>query len=102
MLTLGDEVLTPDSSRFWPADEWAPGRAQPSFDKQFVRDWLRLPGVRLGPARRRPAAPAAGRRRRAHPRPVRRGVRAPHRHPLRLTHRAEPATSGVRTAVRCS
>ncbi|GAA2241800.1 phosphoribosylaminoimidazolesuccinocarboxamide synthase [Rarobacter faecitabidus] len=39
-IVLGDEVLTPDSSRFWPADEWEPGRAQPSFDKQFVRDWL--------------------------------------------------------------
>ncbi|MDX3099637.1 phosphoribosylaminoimidazolesuccinocarboxamide synthase [Nonomuraea angiospora] len=43
VLTLGDEVLTPDSSRFWPADEWRPGRAQPSFDKQFVRDWLLSP-----------------------------------------------------------
>ena len=39
-ITLGDEVLTPDSSRFWPADLWRPGRAQASFDKQFVRDWL--------------------------------------------------------------
>jgi phosphoribosylaminoimidazole-succinocarboxamide synthase len=39
-LLLGDEVLTPDSSRFWPAGQWQPGRAQPSFDKQFVRDWL--------------------------------------------------------------
>jgi phosphoribosylaminoimidazole-succinocarboxamide synthase len=39
-LVLGDEVLTPDSSRFWPADEWRPGRAQPSFDKQYVRNWL--------------------------------------------------------------
>ncbi|WP_402373530.1 phosphoribosylaminoimidazolesuccinocarboxamide synthase [Isoptericola rhizosphaerae] len=39
-IVLGDEVLTPDSSRFWPADSWEPGRAQPSFDKQFVRDWL--------------------------------------------------------------
>jgi phosphoribosylaminoimidazole-succinocarboxamide synthase len=38
-LTLGDEVCTPDSSRFWPADEYAPGRGQPSFDKQYVRDW---------------------------------------------------------------
>jgi phosphoribosylaminoimidazole-succinocarboxamide synthase len=37
---LGDEVLTPDSSRWWPADRWAPGRSQPSYDKQFVRDWL--------------------------------------------------------------
>ncbi|QCB92615.1 phosphoribosylaminoimidazolesuccinocarboxamide synthase [Cellulomonas shaoxiangyii] len=42
-VTLGDEVLTPDSSRFWPADEWEPGRAQASFDKQFVRDWLTSP-----------------------------------------------------------
>ncbi|RMI14029.1 phosphoribosylaminoimidazolesuccinocarboxamide synthase [Cellulomonas triticagri] len=42
-VTLGDEVLTPDSSRFWPADGWEPGRAQPSFDKQFVRDWLTSP-----------------------------------------------------------
>ena len=37
---LIDEVLTPDSSRFWPADQYSPGRGQPSFDKQFVRDWL--------------------------------------------------------------
>ncbi len=42
-LLLGDEVLTPDSSRFWPLDQWRPGRAQPSFDKQFVRDWLTSP-----------------------------------------------------------
>jgi phosphoribosylaminoimidazole-succinocarboxamide synthase len=42
-LVLGDEVLTPDSSRFWPAEDWQPGRAQPSFDKQFVRDWLTSP-----------------------------------------------------------
>ena len=42
-LVLADEVLTPDSSRFWPADEWQPGRAQPSFDKQYVRDWLVSP-----------------------------------------------------------
>ncbi|MGP4048711.1 phosphoribosylaminoimidazolesuccinocarboxamide synthase [Streptomyces sp. 2A115] len=39
-LVIADEVLTPDSSRFWPADQWEPGRSQPSFDKQFVRDWL--------------------------------------------------------------
>jgi phosphoribosylaminoimidazole-succinocarboxamide synthase len=39
-IVLGDEVLTPDSSRFWPADSWEPGRSQPSYDKQFVRDWL--------------------------------------------------------------
>jgi len=40
---LGDEVLTPDSSRFWPADSWEPGHAQSSFDKQYVRDWLLSP-----------------------------------------------------------
>ena len=40
VLTVGDEVLTPDSSRWWPADRWLPGRPQPSYDKQFVRDWL--------------------------------------------------------------
>jgi phosphoribosylaminoimidazole-succinocarboxamide synthase len=39
-LILIDEVLTPDSSRFWPADVYQPGKSQPSFDKQFVRDWL--------------------------------------------------------------
>ncbi|MFC8047634.1 phosphoribosylaminoimidazolesuccinocarboxamide synthase [Nocardia sp. NPDC057353] len=44
VLTLGDEVLTSDSSRFWPADEWEPGRAQRSFDKQFVRDWATSTG----------------------------------------------------------
>jgi phosphoribosylaminoimidazole-succinocarboxamide synthase len=42
-LVLADEVLTPDSSRYWPADAWQPGRAQPSFDKQYVRDWLTSP-----------------------------------------------------------
>jgi phosphoribosylaminoimidazole-succinocarboxamide synthase len=39
-IVLGDEVLTPDSSRFWPADDYEPGRSQDSFDKQYVRDWL--------------------------------------------------------------
>ncbi len=42
-LVLGDEVLTPDSSRYWPADSYEPGRTQPSFDKQYVRDWLTSP-----------------------------------------------------------
>ena len=42
-LVLGDEVLTPDSSRYWPADQWSPGGPQASFDKQFVRDWLTSP-----------------------------------------------------------
>ena len=43
-LVLGDEALTPDSSRFWPADEYEPGRGQPSFDKQFVRDYCETLG----------------------------------------------------------
>jgi len=42
-LLLADEVLTPDSSRFWPAERWEPGHPQPSFDKQYVRDWLTSP-----------------------------------------------------------
>jgi phosphoribosylaminoimidazole-succinocarboxamide synthase len=50
-LTLGDEVLTPDSSRYWPADGYEPGRGQPSFDKQYVRDWASSTGWdRLPPA----------------------------------------------------
>jgi phosphoribosylaminoimidazole-succinocarboxamide synthase len=46
ILRLADEVLTPDSSRFWPADQWVPGQAQPSYDKQYVRDWLIETGQR--------------------------------------------------------
>ena len=52
-LTVGDEVLTPDSSRYWPADGFEVGRAQPSFDKQYVRDWVTASGWD-----RRPPAPA--------------------------------------------
>jgi phosphoribosylaminoimidazole-succinocarboxamide synthase len=44
VLTLGDEVCTPDSSRFWPADGYEPGHGQPSFDKQYVRDWATSTG----------------------------------------------------------
>jgi phosphoribosylaminoimidazole-succinocarboxamide synthase len=56
-LTVGDEVCTPDSSRFWPADQYEPGRGQPSFDKQFVRDWASSTGWdRTPPA---PAIPEA-------------------------------------------
>ena len=40
-IVVGDEMLTPDSSRFWPADQYEPGHGQPSFDKQFARDWLK-------------------------------------------------------------
>src|SRR3954447_18781139 len=55
-LVLGDEVLTPDSSRFWPAETWSPGSVQPSYDKQFVRDWLTSSGWdRISPP---PALPA--------------------------------------------
>jgi len=43
-LVVGDEVLTPDSSRYWPADGYEPGRSQPSFDKQYVRDWASSSG----------------------------------------------------------
>jgi len=53
VLTIGDEICTPDSSRFWPADQYEPGRGQPSFDKQFVRDWASSTGWD-----RRPPAPA--------------------------------------------
>ncbi len=52
VLRLADEVLTPDSSRFWPARLWSPGHRQPSFDKQYVRDWLTSPEAgwdRTGP-----------------------------------------------------
>ena len=73
-IVLGDEVLTPDSSRFWPADEYEPGARQPSFDKQYVRDWLDETGWDHSP----PAPGAAGRRGRADPRQVRRGLRADH------------------------
>jgi phosphoribosylaminoimidazole-succinocarboxamide synthase len=44
VLTLGDEVCTPDSSRFWPVNQYEPGKGQPSFDKQFVRDWASSTG----------------------------------------------------------
>ena len=74
-VVLGDEVLTPDSSRFWPADDYEAGRGQSSFDKQYVRDWLDESG--LGPLASRPRA--ARRDRPGHPRQVRRGVRAHHR-----------------------
>ncbi len=56
-LLLADEVLTPDSSRLWPADQWAPGRSQPSFDKQYVRDWLASPESGWDPAGPQPPPP---------------------------------------------
>ncbi|MET9484051.1 phosphoribosylaminoimidazolesuccinocarboxamide synthase [Streptomyces sp. NPDC006638] len=56
-LILADEVLTPDSSRFWPADSWEPGHAQPSYDKQFVRDWLTSPASGWDRASEQPPPP---------------------------------------------
>ncbi len=53
-LRLGDEVLTPDSSRFWPAEDWRPGCSQPSFDKQYVRDWLLSPAADWDPGSGKP------------------------------------------------
>jgi phosphoribosylaminoimidazole-succinocarboxamide synthase len=59
-IAIVDEVLTPDSSRFWPAKEYAPGRPQPSFDKQFVRDYLeRIGWNKQPPAPELPADVAA-------------------------------------------
>jgi phosphoribosylaminoimidazole-succinocarboxamide synthase len=64
-LVLGDEVLTPDSSRFWPADTWSPGAVQPSYDKQFVRDWLTSSGWdRVSPPPELPAEVVAATRER--------------------------------------
>lgn len=60
-LYVADEMLTPDSSRFWPADAWSPGRSPPSFDKQFVRDYLEtLDWDKTAPGPRLPAAVIAG------------------------------------------
>ncbi|WP_309070565.1 phosphoribosylaminoimidazolesuccinocarboxamide synthase [Arthrobacter sp.] len=57
-VTLGDEVLTPDSSRFWDAALYSPGKAQPSFDKQFVRDWLTSDAAGWDRVSEPPALPA--------------------------------------------
>ena len=84
-LVLADEVLTPDSSRFWPAEPWEPGHPQPSYDKQFVRDWLTSPASGWDRYSGEKPPPLPGRRRRAHPREVRRGVRAADRPDLRLS-----------------
>jgi phosphoribosylaminoimidazole-succinocarboxamide synthase len=64
-LVLGDEVLTPDSSRFWPASTWSPGSVQPSYDKQYVRDWLTSSGWdRVSPPPELPADVVAATRER--------------------------------------
>ncbi|MFJ2645838.1 phosphoribosylaminoimidazolesuccinocarboxamide synthase [Streptomyces sp. NPDC087420] len=56
-LIIADEVLTPDSSRFWPAETWEPGHAQPSYDKQYVRDWLTSPASGWDRASEQPPPP---------------------------------------------
>ena len=62
---LVDEVLTPDSSRFWPADQYEPGHDQPSFDKQYVRNWLETqPWDKTPPAPPLPAEVVEGTKRR--------------------------------------
>ena len=94
-LVLGDEAFTPDSSRFWPADEYEAGRAQPSFDKQFVRDYCE----RLGWDKTAPGPRAAGGRRRRHPRPLRRGVRAADRDRVRRLPRRPRGRALVKATI---
>ncbi len=91
-LAICDEVLTPDSSRFWPADQWEPGRTPPAFDKQPLRDWLEATG--LG----QDAAPAgvACRRGASHPGSLRGGLRATDG----LTFAAWPGADGAHEALR--
>ena len=74
-ILLIDEVMTPDSSRYWPKDQYGPGRAQPSFDKQFVRDYLEA--IKWNKQPPVPSLPRRGGG--AHAREVHRGVPAPHR-----------------------
>ena len=83
-LSICDEVLTPDSSRFWEAADWKPGTVPPSFDKQPVRDWLEATGWDKTPPP--PPLPARGGRR--HLRPLRRRLRAPLGQVARPTGRA--------------
>ena len=75
-IVLADEVLTPDSSRFWPADLYEPGHAQPSYDKQYVRDWLTSPASGWQKSLGHATTAAARRRRRQDAGEVHRGVRA--------------------------
>ena len=71
---LGDEAVTPDSSRLWPADRWSPGQSPPSFDKQYLRDWLDAIGWdHASPPPELPVEVVEGT-----PAPLRRGPR-PHR-----------------------
>ncbi len=84
-LTVGDEVLTPDSSRYWPADGFEVGHGQPSFDKQYVRDWASGTGWdKTPPAPAIPDEVVAG-----DAREVRRGVREDHRRAVRRLARED-------------
>ena len=93
VITLGDEVLTPDSSRFWDAATYEPGKAQPSYDKQYVRDWLTSAESGWDKSSDTAAAGVAGRRRRPHPQPLRRGLRETHRPDVRLGFPGGPQLS---------
>ena len=93
-LMLVDEVGTPDSSRFWPADDYRPGQAQPSFDKQYVRDWL--DASRMGS--RAAAALPPRRRRRRHGGPLPRGLRASDRPAVRRVPAVRWASTTLPTA----
>ena len=91
-LVVGDEVLTPDSSRYWPADGYEAGQGQPSFDKQYVRDWAAGSGLGQDAA----GAGAPRRRRAGHARALRRGLRADHRRALRRVAGAGRRHEGAR------
>ena len=95
VLVLADEALTPDSSRFWPADEYEPGGAQPSFDKQFVRDYCES----LGWDKTDPGPELPAERRRRHARALRRGVRAADRDRVRRLPRRPDRGARVRATV---
>ena len=94
-LVLGDEAFTPDSSRFWPADEYRPARTPPSFDKQFVRDYCET----LGWDKTYPGPELPGRRRRRHARALRRGVRAADRARVRRLPRRPERRARMRATV---
>ena len=97
-VVLADEVLTPDSSRFWPADQWEPGHAQPSFDKQYVRDWLTSPASGWSRSSGEAPPPLPDEVVGADPGEVRRGLRAAHRRDLltgQVSRRASRPTAGL-------
>ena len=94
-LYIMDEMLTPDSSRYWPADEYEVGTSPPSYDKQFVRDY-----GDAGLGQDRPGPDHPGRDHRAHPRQVRRGAAAPGRDQRRLIRlRPRPDRRGTLKVV---